>query len=575
MRRKQNNEPWKWLEQYRGKDFNGEYPSLPVLFSLNARRFPERECWESFFPDHLLLTYAQAKKYVDNVASTLVSLGVKKGDAVGLTGKNSPEWAVCYFAIMSVGAVVAPIDYTLSDEEIEHLMDFVSIKGLFVEGERFDRIGKDSKYGFKFSLSEKDHEDTYVLNLPERNDPFTMPEAEDLAAYLFTSGTTGTPKAVMLTHHNFVCDSFAAQQMMNTYKEDVYYAILPIHHAYTMLAVFIDAAAVGAKVVFGKKIAVTQILKEMKLGNVSMLLAVPMLFNKFMAAVLDGFKKKGKVVNFFALGLLKFSGALKKVTGINIGKLFFMPVLKQLSMDKMRICISGGGPLPSSTFRQFNALGLDFVQGYGLTETSPILTINSIWDYEETSIGRPVYQVEMKFINKDDQGNGEICVKGPMVMKGYYKNPEATAEVIDSDGYLHTGDVGYMDKRGFVYLTGRAKNIIVSEGGKNVFPEEIEDHFQLYDDVEQICVVGYVLDSAKKAEGIGALIYPSSACLRKYPDQAALNAHMNEIVEKVNKELLPYKRIRKVFVLDEPMEQTSTKKIKRNVVIKKYESLLK
>ena len=159
-------------------------------------------------------------------------------------------------------------------------------------------------------------------------------------------------------------------------------------------------------------------------------------------------------------------------------------------------------------------------------------------------------------------------------MKGYYKMPEATAETIDENGWLRTGDVGYMDKKGFVYLTGRAKNIIVTDGGKNVFPEEIEDHFQLYYDIDQICVVGFTADEKMKIEGVACLIYPTAEARREYPDHGAMQMHMEQIVEAVNHELLPYKRIRKVFVLDEPMEMTSTKKIKRFAVAQKYKEMI-
>jgi long-chain acyl-CoA synthetase len=161
-----------------------------------------------------------------------------------------------------------------------------------------------------------------------------------------------------------------------------------------------------------------------------------------------------------------------------------------------------------------------------------------------------------------------------MVMQGYYKNPEATAEIIDSDGWLHTGDVGYMDSNNFVILTGRAKNIIVTEGGKNVFPEEIEDHFQLYYDIEQICVLGYMEDKVKKSEGICALIYPSDDYKKRESDPEERYNHMLQIVEEVNKELLPYQRIRHIALIDEPMEMSSTKKIKRFVVKKKYGEII-
>lgn len=565
---KHDNMPWKWLEEYKGKYFEGQWPSLVELFNIVSDKYPDNKCYECFNPEHILFTYSEAKKQMHNIACYLISKGVKKGDRVAVTGKNSPQWALAYMGILTMGAIVVPVDYTLTDAEIEHLIDFVEIKGLFVDGERFDRIGKDNKYGFKVSLEEKDHEDSYILNLKADEVSYENPKSSDLAAFLFTSGTTGTPKAVMLSHENFVTDDFAAQGLMNISSKDVFYAILPIHHAYTMLAVFIESMSVGANLIFGKRLVVSQIFKDLKQGQVTMFLAVPMLYNKLIISMMKAVDEKGKVASALIHFMMRISGFVKKVFHVNPGKKMFSFILKKVSLDTNRICIAGGGPLPSSTFRRFNQLGIDFVQGYGLTETSPILTLNPVFDYEEESIGKTLPFVDMKFINKDDDGNGEIIVKGPMVMKGYYNNQEATDEVIDKDGYLHTGDVGYMDERGFVYLTGRAKNIIVTEGGKNVFPEEIEDHFQLYNEVEQICVVGYIVDKEKKSEGICAIIYPNQTWLKTF--EGSVQSHMEGICEEVNKELLPYKRIRKVYVADTQLEMTSTKKVKRFIVAKQY-----
>ena len=575
MGRKHNPTPWDFLDNYRGKYFEGDWPTLGQMFDISEARWGSRKCFEAFAPKHLAFTYTEAKAQIIKTASWLYAQGIRKGDRVAVTGKNSPEWAIAYMSIVYMGAIVVPVDYSLSDAEIQHLVDFVEIKALFIDGERIERIGKDKNYLFKVSLEEKGFEDNYILNLPDvGTQPFEKPVATDLAAFLFTSGTTGTPKAVMLTHQNLTGDCYSAQCQMNIYETDVFYAILPIHHAYTMLAVFIEAMSVGANVVFGKRLIIKQIFKEMKEGGVTMFLAVPMLYNKLIAAMMKGVEEKGKFVSGLIHGMMKFSGFVKKTFNINIGKKMFGFLLKKVSLDKNRICISGGGPLPSSTFKQFNQLGIDFVQGYGLTETSPIITLNPTFDYEETSIGKVVANMEVKFLDKDEQGNGEICVRGINVMQGYYNNPEATAEIMTEDGWLRTGDIGYMDDRGFVYLTGRAKNIIVTEGGKNVFPEEIEDHFQLYYDIDQICVMGYVLDAAMKTEGVCALIYPSADCSKTITDKAQMQKHMEEIVEEVNKELLPYKRIRKVFVVDEPMEMTSTKKIKRFVVANKYKEMV-
>ena len=575
MGRKHNPTPWDFLDNYRGKYFEGDWPTLGQMFDISEARWGSRNCFEAFAPKHLAFTYTEAKAQIIKTASWLYAQGIRKGDRVAVTGKNSPEWAIAYMSIVYMGAIVVPVDYSLSDAEIQHLVDFVEIKALFIDGERLERIGKDKNYLFKVSLEEKGFEDNYILNLPDvGTQPFEKPVATDLAAFLFTSGTTGTPKAVMLTHQNLTGDCYSAQSQMNIYETDVFYAILPIHHAYTMLAVFIEAMSVGANVVFGKRLIIKQIFKEMKEGGVTMFLAVPMLYNKLISAMMKGVEEKGKFVSGLIHAMMSFSGFVKKTLNINIGKKMFGFLLKKVSLDKNRICISGGGPLPSSTFKQFNQLGIDFVQGYGLTETSPIITLNPTFDYEETSIGKVVANMEVKFMDVDEQGNGEICVRGINVMQGYYNNPEATAEIMTEDGWLRTGDIGYMDDRGFVYLTGRAKNIIVTEGGKNVFPEEIEDHFQLYYDIDQICVMGYVLDAAMKTEGVCALIYPSADCLKSITDKAQMQKHMEDIVEEVNKELLPYKRIRKVFVVDEPMEMTSTKKIKRFAVANKYKEMV-
>ena len=266
------------------------------------------------------------------------------------------------------------------------------------------------------------------------------------------------------------------------------------------------------------------------------------------------------------------SGVIKKVFGVNIGKKMFGFLLKNLSLEDNRICICGGGPLPASTFKMFNELGIDFVQGYGLTETSPITHLNPTEAYIETSVGRRIPGCEVKIVDPDSDGNGLIYIKGSMVMQGYYNNREATEEVLSDDGWLNTGDVGHQDENGYLYLTGRKKSVIVTEGGKNVFPEEIEDHFQLYDDIDQVCVIGYLLDKAMKSEGIRVLIYPAEKYSKSVGgDKAVIEKHMAEIVEEVNKELQSYKKITKITVVDAPMPMTSTKKIKRFEVKAMYD----
>ena len=565
-------QPWKFLDDFRGKEFEGTWPDIKTMFHISCLRYPDNLCFRVFSPSEETFTYREAEKKIKEVSYYLLSEGVQKGDRIGVSGKNSPEWCIAYLGIIYAGAIVVPLDYSLKDQEMEHLISFGGVSRLFIDKERIGRIDPEGKAGLKAKYSlEPGSSEPFVLDMtgPEREG--WKADVSDTAAILFTSGTTGTPKGVMLSHENLVADCYLAQGNMNIYSTDVFYAILPIHHAYTMLAVFFESFSVGAATVFGKKLVVSQILKELREGHVTMFLAVPMLFNKMIAALMAGVRKKGVLVYGLIRAMMGFSGLVKKVFGVNIGKKMFGFLLRNLSLEENRICICGGGPLPASTFRMFNELGIDFVQGYGLTETSPITHLNPTEAYIETSVGRKIPGCEVKIVDPDSDGNGTIFIKGPMVMQGYYNNSEATEEVLSSDGWLNTGDVGHQDENGYLYLTGRAKSVIVTEGGKNVFPEEIEDHFQLYDDIDQVCVIGYMIDKAMKSEGIRVLIYPSKSCSDSMKgDKAAIEKHMNGIVEAVNKELQSYKKITRVTVVDHPMPMTSTKKIKRFEVIAEY-----
>jgi len=565
-------EPWKDLEVYKGKYFSGDWPTLPELFNITADRFPERRCFSTYGPD-LFFTYSEAHTKIITVSNYLKKIGIKKGEKVAVTGKNSPEWSIAYLGVMFAGATVVPLDYQLHSDEIIALLDFSGVSVLFVDEEKIDDIGS-LKNNFNL-ISLAPNKKNYILDLEDYGDiPGDMPSEGDLAAILYTSGTTGNQKGVMLTQSNFVSDCFLAQGHMPLSEKDVFYALLPLHHSYSMLAVFIEAISVGAEIVFAKKLVVSQILKDLKIGKVTMFLAIPMLFNKMLKALMNGIKEKGIVVYGIIRFLMFISGIIKKTTGKNPGKKMFKGLLAKLSLDTNRICICGGGPLPSSTFKMFNQLGIDFVQGYGLTETSPIIALNPATHYKEDSVGAVTPLTQMKILDPDETGSGEILVKGPMVMQGYYKNKEATEEIFTEDGWLKTGDVGYLDDENFLYLTGRKKSLIVTEGGKNVFPEEIEDHFQLFDEIEQVLVRGYILDDKMKTEGIEALIFPNEESQKKKfaklgfeYNKENINREFNKVIEQVNKELLPYKRISRLKVLDKAMEMTTTKKIKRFKVL--------
>ena len=564
--------PWAFLDEYRGKAFHGEWPTLTEMLRITVSRFGERNCLTVFEPDRITLTYNEAFAKIQALARWLHSKGIRKGDKLAVTGKNSPEWAVAYLGTLFAGATIVPIDYNLKNEEIDNLLKASHTKLLFVDEEKHPYYAENAAArGLTAVVSLKKDLGTYIYELDGPEAAIEEAVEHDIAAILFTSGTTGIPKGVMLTHKNLVSDCYLAQGTpLHIFETDVFYAILPIHHSFCMTAVFLESMSTGAEVVFGKKMVSSVMLKELKEGKVTMLCGVPLLFYKLLAGIMRGIKAKGKLVYCIMSFLMAVSGCIKKTFGVNPGKKIFGAVLEKASLSTIRICISGGGPLAPSVFRKFNQLGIDFVQGYGLTETSPIITINPIEAYKETSVGKVSPGVDMKILNPDERGIGEVIVKGPMVMKGYFEMPKETAEVFTEDGYLKTGDLGYLDSENYLYLTGRGKNTIVTESGKNVYPEEIENEFQLYyEDIEQIMVRSYIKDETMKTEGIEALVYPNPEkknAAGQTPSAQEIKVRVEAIVSEVNHKLQPYQRIERTVILSEAMEMTTTKKIKRDSV---------
>lgn len=579
MQSLKNYNPIKFLDDFRDKDFHGDWPTLVEIFKITVKRFGERNAftdWDTDDGSKRTYSYNEVYAKVEKLAKWLVQNGVEKGDRIAVSGKNSPEWATVYLAAHFAGAIICPIDFALHDDEIENLLNTAEPKFLFIDFEKFNHFDSNLKGCKVYSLNRRNQKYVYNLEPDEDVELNQFPSEEDTAAILFTSGTTGVPKGVMLSHKNLVSDAFIAQYHMIIDYNDVFYALLPIHHAYTMLAVFIESICIGAEIVFGKSMAVSKLMKELKEGKITMLLGVPLLFNKLAAGILNGIKQKGKFVYVILKILMEISYIIKKITKINVGHKMFNAVLKKANINTIRIAICGGGPLAKSVFKLYNQLGIDFVQGYGLTETSPIIALNPVQHFKIESVGKYfVGHMEMKILNPNDDGIGEICVKGPMVMQGYYKMPEETDKMFTGDGWFKTGDLGWLDSENYLMLSGRCKNLIVTEGGKNVYPEEIEDSFQLETDIQQITVRGYVADKNTNSEEIEAMIYPSDSLFEKMnfsredsirndDKKAEVLKLISKIVEKINKKLQPYQRISKITILEKPLEMTTTMKVKRN-----------
>ncbi len=568
--------PWTFLDEYRGKVFTTDWPTFPQMVTITAMRYPDSPCFTDFEGPNgtkRTFTYAQVLASVKKLAKWMTANGIRKGDKIAVTGKNSPEWATTYLAASFASAIIVPLDYALHEKEIEHLINAAQPKMIFVDEDKFDYFKNNSGSMKVLSLSPK-HSDVYAYNLEAAGDVPENPPVQpgDIAAILFTSGTTGNPKGVMLTHENFISDCYIAQSNFQHGNGDVFYALLPIHHAYTMQAALINPLSQGCEIVFGKSMAVSRLMKELKEGKITVMLGVPLLYNKLLDGIKKGIRAKGPVVATFMKFLMGLSYIITKVFKKNPGKFLFKQVLEQANIYTLRVAICGGGPLASSVFKAYNAAGINFIQGYGLTETSPIIALNPISHFKIESVGKDFYPYEeIKILNPDKDGVGEIAIKGPMVMKGYYNMPEETAKIMTDDGFLKTGDIGKLDSEHYLVLCGRAKNIIVTSGGKNVYPEEIEDAFQLCDDIQQITVQGYVAKAETKSEEIEALVYPADSVYEKlnvsrndsYSSEDVLEIIQND-VDTVNRTLQPYARITKITILEQPLETTTTLKVKRN-----------
>ena len=564
---------WDEIDEFRGNLVNGEWPTIPELFLMSESKYADNVAFSVFEPDKKVITYRQAKEYIFNIASYLRDKGIKEGDKVALNGKNSPEWALSYFGILTSGAVVVPIDNQMKPDRFMRLSEYADVKFVIADFDVLEKIKTRANdwYNSLLGLGMLKGGSKDYVKVTEMRSENTLKERvkvsdDDIAAILFTSGTTGNEKGAMLTHRNIVSNVYQAANGMGVDEHDVLYALLPLHHSYCCTAVLLETIRHGSECLFGHGIIVSRMINDLRMGKVTVFMGIPLLYNKVIAGIFAKVKEKGALTYALIKALMAFNGFCKKCFGKAPLRGFFnKKILSQVGLDHSKLLICGAGPLSPKVFKQYQQLGLNFLQGYGLTETSPIVTLNPPEHFKVDSIGRILPFIDLRIADKDSEGVGEIQVKGPNVCKGYYKDEKNTKELFSEDGYLRTGDLGYVDSENYVYLKGRKKNIIVTEGGKNVFPEEIEDMFQLYSQVEQILIRGFQQKKDVPCECIEAVIYPSKDY---YKDKSSeeIRKDIERIISEVNKDLSGYKKIEKLTILDEPMEETTTRKIKRGTV---------
>ena len=521
-------------------------------------------------------TYKKMLDEINALGSALYKLGLK-GKRVAICGRNRYEWAISHLSCLLGGMVSVPLDKELQVEELEDSLVRSKAEAIVFDEkyeEKINTIKENGKTNVKVYICMSKLKD--FINIPDLIEEGTEIiksgnkdyidceiDSHAMSILLFTSGTTSRSKAVMLAQYGIAVNVYNMQLVEDIRDTDVNIAFLPFHHIFGSTCMIVMLAC-GVKTVFTDGLRyIQQNLKEYK---VSVFVGVPLLVDKMYENIEKEIAKQNKTKLIeFAKGL---SNCLLKLH-IDIRRKLFKQVIDGLG-GEMRFVISGGAPLDKRTEKGFNDLGIKMVQGYGLTETSPVIAAENFKQVKYGSVGVPLKDVQVEIVNKDDKGIGEIRVKGPNVMLGYYENEEATKEVL-KDGWFYTGDLGYIDKKGFLFITGRQKDMIVLKNGKKVFPEELETLVNRIYEVEECFVFGMPEEDDKSKIKVAIkVVYNKDKVKEKYGDISEDDLYKNiwNQIKDVNKTLPPYKYIKHMILTDKPLIKTTTQKIKRKEEIK-------
>ena len=502
------------------------------------------------------ITYSDLWKRSVGVASTLKENGITRGDKVALFANNSPEWVIAYLGIHFSGAVVVPIDGQYGKEELTTLLKFSDSKGIIYDKEKSGIVESISSVNSDILTYDLD---SVIQKSPSNDFSPVEPNPEDTMSIIFTSGTTGEPKGVQLSCGNIFSNIEGILKGIKITHKDNILNFLPLHHAYASTTGVFTPLSTGGTITFCESLKGPDIMAVMQETGVTILPGVPQLFTLLERGIFQKIESLGFLSKSFFNFLYKISGSVRNTFGIRLGKLFFGKVHKQFG-SKFRFCVSGGAKLDRDVSERLQNLGILMLEGYGLTETSPVISMTPLSCPRPGSVGRPLEKIEIKIDNPNPDGQGEICMKGPNLMKGYYKNEKATSEVI-RDGWFHTGDLGYIDKDEMIFITGRAKEVIVLPSGKNIYPDEVEIHYQNTSMVKEICIM-QTKDPSGEHKGLCAVVVPDSGELIARKVRDARDRIRTEL-GIVGASLPSYMRITDLVLLDESLPRTRLGKLKR------------
>ena len=526
------------------------------------------------------ITHKEFRDEINALGTVLINMGLKD-KRIAIISENRYEWELSYLAIASGVGVVVPLDKSLPDNELESLILRSQVEAIIysskydtIMGTLRDKKNTNLKYFISMDLGENTqgiYSEKALIEkgkklLNEGNSAYLNAEidADKMGIMLFTSGTTAMSKAVMLSHKNLVTNVMDITQRFDLTEEDRFLSFLPLHHVFECTVGFLYPISIGGSIAFCE--GVKHMADNIKEFGITAMISVPAVFDIIYRKVMKAIEKKGKLQNL-EKGK-KISNLLLKVK-IDLRKQLFKEVHESLG-PKLRLVVTGGAALDPETEKGFNDLGFDVEQGYGLTETAPVIAAETPKCRRLGSIGKKFPSVEVKIDNPDEEGIGELLAKGPSIMLGYYENEEATKDALDADGWFHTGDLARIDKDGFIYISGRKKSVIVLNNGKNVFPEEIETLLNKVEGIKESFVYEKKEDDGDVKVCV-KIVYDKQLIKELYniEGEERIKEFLWDKVKDVNRLMPKYKYVREMIISEEELIKTTTLKIKRHEEMKK------
>lgn len=530
--------------------------------------------------EYIQKTYSNFASDIKNLGTSLIDLGLSN-KRVAIISPNRYEWCVSYLAITTSNMVVVPLDKSLPSNELENLIIRSEAEAVIFDKEfndTFIRMKKEGKSNLNYYICMDNTPNSAFLRLSDllkvgeeklANGDMSYNEVKidnhKMSIMLFTSGTTAISKAVSLSQANICADIYALAQMTDIRKEDIFLSFLPLHHTFESTCTFLYGTFSGITIAFSD--GIRHVANNLKEYHITGFVCVPLMLEIMYKKIEKALKEQKKYT------LIKLMSTICNVFlkfGIDIRRKVMKPVLDSFAPN-LRLLIAGGAPMSKDAIKGFLNLGINLLQGYGLTETSPVLAGENDKYKKLGSVGFPLPGINIEIDSPNHEGIGEIKAKAPTVMQGYYQNDEATKKVL-KDGWFYTGDLGYFDKDGFLFITGRKKDVIVLKNGKNIYPEELEILINKLPYVEESMVFGKPDRKNDDLNLCAKIVYNKDTMKQKYPTKKKEEYHAiiwQDIRNNINKSMPAYKYIREIIVTEEPLIKTTTQKIKRHEEIKK------